>query len=177
MLGSMAARAPPGNNAAVMTHPISFVDRGGWWVAVQVPALALAVALPPWTSPVQGPPAQALQWLGLALGVVGVALATVALLSLAWRRALTPFPRPSARAQLATRGVYGLMRHPLYSGVLAAALGWALLWLSVSGVVYALLLALFFDRKAALEEVWLRRRFPDYAAYAERVRKFIPGVY
>ena len=37
--------------------------------------------------------------------------------------------------------------------------------------------AVFFDRKARREERWLRSRFPKYAAYERRVRRFIPGIY
>jgi protein-S-isoprenylcysteine O-methyltransferase Ste14 len=69
------------------------------------------------------------------------------------------------------------VRHPIYTGIVLGALGWALAWLSVAGAAYAALLAVFFDRKARREERWLRSRFPDYAAYAHRVRRFIPGIY
>ena len=160
-----------------MTQRQSFAARGGWWVAAQVPALALAVVLPPWTSPVQGPPEQPLQWIGLLVAATGVALAFVAAATLAFRSALTPYPQPTARARLAVDGVYGLMRHPIYAGVLLATLGWSLLWLSVAGVAYTVALAVFLDRKAAGEERRLRARFPSYAAYARRVRRFIPGIY
>jgi protein-S-isoprenylcysteine O-methyltransferase Ste14 len=160
-----------------MTQRLSFAARGGWWVAAQVPALALAVVLPPLTSPVQGPPEQPLQWFGLLIAVAGVALVFVAATTLALRSALTPYPQPSARAQLAVGGVYGLMRHPIYAGIVLATLGWSLLWLSTAGVAYTVALAVFLDRKAAGEERRLRAHFPSYAAYARRVRRFIPWVY
>jgi protein-S-isoprenylcysteine O-methyltransferase Ste14 len=40
-----------------------------------------------------------------------------------------------------------------------------------------LVLAYFFDRKAAHEEIWLREKYSEYADYARAVKKFIPGVY
>lgn len=91
--------------------------------------------------------------------------------------ALTPFPGPLSDATLRREGPYCSMRHPIYAGVMLASLGWALWWLSGIGVVYALALAFFFDRKAAFEERKLREKYPDYPDYARTVKKFIPGVY
>jgi len=44
-------------------------------------------------------------------------------------------------------------------------------------LVASLALAIFFDAKARREERWLRRRFPEYTRYEQRVRRFIPGIY
>jgi protein-S-isoprenylcysteine O-methyltransferase Ste14 len=92
-------------------------------------------------------------------------------------RSLTPFPYPRERARMVARGVFRCVRHPIYAGILLASLGWALAWLSLAGVACSALLAVFFDRKARREEQWLRERFPEYAAYERRVRRFLPGVY
>ena len=153
----------------------SFSERGGWWVVAQVPLLALAVVLPPWTARADGGFGHPLQWLGLALAAGGMLLVLAGFVALG--RALTPFPHPREGAQLVRRGVYGLVRHPVYAGLLVGAFGWALAWLSVAGVVFSALLAAFFDRKAQREERWLRSRFPEYAAYERQVRRFIPGIY
>lgn len=103
-----------------------------------------------------------------ALGAFGV---------LSIRRYLTPLPYPVDHSRLVTTGVYGLVRHPLYSSQLVAALGWALFTLSLSHLAILVLGFLFFDYKASKEEGWLTERHPEYAAYARRVRKFIPWVY
>lgn len=153
----------------------SFSERGGWWVVAQVPLLALAVVLPPWTARADGGFGHPLQWLGLVLAASGILLVLAGLVALG--HALTPFPHPRAGAQLVTRGVYRLVRHPVYTGLLVGAFGWALAWLSGAGVAYSALLAVFFDRKARREERWLRSRFPGYADYEGRVRRFIPGMY
>ena len=153
----------------------SFSERGGWWVAAQVPLLALAVVLPPWTARSDGGFGHPLQWLGLVLAAGGMLLVLAGLVALG--RALTPFPHPREGAQLVTRGVYRLVRHPVYTGLLVGAFGWALAWLSGAGVAYSALLAVFFDRKARREERWLRSRFPGYPDYEGRVRRFIPGIY
>ena len=155
---------------------VSFAARGGWWVAAQVPILLLAFLVPLWTSGVEAAQFRhPVQYLGALLVVLGLGVIAAGLIALG--QALTPFPRPRRDAPLVTRGVYGLVRHPIYSGLIAAALGWAVVWLSLVGGLYALLVAGFFDRKAVREEAWLRERYPDYPAYARRVRRFIPGAY
>ena len=74
-------------------------------------------------------------------------------------------------------GIYSVMRHPLYTSVMLASLGWALLWQSGPALVAALLLAPFFDAKARREERWLAERFPDYGDYQRRVARFLPWIY
>lgn len=158
-----------------MRRQISFFERGGWWVVVQVPLLIGAVLLPPRSAGLEGTFGHALQVLGWIFTATGVLLFFAAAVVL--RRALTPFPRPSDKAVFVTRGVYRLMRHPIYAGVTLGAFGWALVHLSVVGVLCAVVIAVFFDRKVEREERWLRERFPEYDAYTQRVRKFIPGFY
>lgn len=144
-------------------------------MAAQVPVLLLAAALPPWTSRAAGASAHPVQYLGVLLLFAGVAAGAAGVMAL--RPALTPFPYPRRGATLVTGGIYRFIRHPMYSGLVAASLGWALTWLSPPGVLYVVLVALFFDRKAAYEEARLRECYPGYAAYAKRVRRFVPGIY
>lgn len=92
-------------------------------------------------------------------------------------RNLTPFPQPSARTNLVQTGIYGLMRHPLYTAVICASLGWALVWASWPALAAALCLGPFFDAKARIEERALRLKFAEYAEYEKRVKRFIPGLY
>jgi protein-S-isoprenylcysteine O-methyltransferase Ste14 len=152
-----------------------FAERGGWWVVAQVPLLVVAAVLPPWTARAEAGFSHPLQWLGLALVAAGPLLVLAGLVALG--RALTPFPHPRDGAQLRTHGVFRFVRHPVYGGLVIGALGWALAWLSIVGVAYCALVAVFFDRKARREERWLRSRSPEYAAYERRVRRFIPGIY
>jgi protein-S-isoprenylcysteine O-methyltransferase Ste14 len=44
-------------------------------------------------------------------------------------------------------------------------------------LVLALGLAAVLDLKARREEAWLVVRYPGYAAYARRTRRFLPGLY
>jgi len=104
---------------------------------------------------------------GLVLGVVS----TVKL-----GKALTPNPIPRADGHLETRGVYGLVRHPIYTAVLAAMLGVALWGAGFWHVVSFLLLVLLLSVKARAEERMLAERYPQYPEYARKVGRFLPGL-
>ena len=149
--------------------------RGGLWGLAQLPLMLLAILVPIYTGTGQLVPADPLAWLGVSITLSGWLLIVWGFASLG--KALTPFPVPLSNATLRRRGSYRFMRHPIYSGVMLASLGWAVWWLSVGGFVCVLLLAIFFDRKATYEEQWLQRQYSDYADYVREVKKFIPGLY
>ncbi len=117
-----------------------------------------------------------IRWAGLA-AFGGAALALGGLGALQIRRYLTPLPYPVDHNRLVQHGVYAVVRHPLYSSLLAAGLGWTVFTLSLSHLLLLALAFVFFDFKATKEEQWLTERHPEYAGYAKRVKKFIPGVY
>lgn len=152
-----------------------FTARGGWWVLAQVPVMLAAIVAPLLRGAASFDGANAGQLVGAVLTVLGIALALAGLVALG--RSLTPFPRPTANARLRQSGVYGWVRHPIYCGLILASLGWSLSWLSPLGLLSSVVVLLFFDRKSAFEERLLRARFPEYAAYALRVRKLVPGLY
>jgi protein-S-isoprenylcysteine O-methyltransferase Ste14 len=88
---------------------------------------------------------------------------------------LTPFPRPRPAATLVRDGIYAEVRHPIYGGFILLALGWALLTANTLRLVCAGALIALFSAKARREEAWLNERFPDYAAYADEVPRFLPN--
>jgi protein-S-isoprenylcysteine O-methyltransferase Ste14 len=90
---------------------------------------------------------------------------------------LSPFPKPVAGGKLVSAGPYALVRHPIYSGLIMGTLGLGLLRGSLLGIVLAVVLFLFFDRKSHQEEIWLSESYPGYPAYQQRVRKLIPFIY
>jgi len=173
--GNKRYRALVNRSFSRMSQNNSFVSRGGIWVLAQVPLLLMALLIPMRFGAGQIIPLHPLGWLGTLITVSGALFIIWGFVSLG--DALTPFPRPIANATLHRNGAYLYMRHPIYSGVVLASLGWALWWLSVGGIFCALLLAFFFDRKAAREEIWLRQYYKEYPDYEAKVKKFIPGVY
>ncbi len=147
--------------------------RGSGWVATQFALAAAGLSAGPlWHS----------QWTGAASFAGGVLfIALSALTGLLGKRDLganrTPFPRPKDDARLVTSGIYARVRHPLYLSVICLGFGWALLWRSWPALALAAAQIPFFDAKARREERWLSAQFSDFAAYARRVKRFIPGVY
>jgi protein-S-isoprenylcysteine O-methyltransferase Ste14 len=154
----------------------SFSERGGWWVLAQFPLLIIAYLVPLWFGR-QVSLAQLDFVSGAGLILLGAGILQSAAGVVALGRVLTPFPCPVDHGELRTSGAYSLVRHPIYSGILFMALGWSLYRFSIPGVVFDVLLFVFFDRKAAREEQWLIERYPAYVAYRHRVRKLIPGIY
>lgn len=108
-------------------------------------------------------------------GLIALAMGLLGLFNLG--RNLTPLPYPLDHNQLVTQGVYGWVRHPLYSSQLFAALGWVCYSLSLGHLLLLVVGFLFFDYKAGKEEGWLSQRHPEYADYAKRVSKLVPWVY
>jgi protein-S-isoprenylcysteine O-methyltransferase Ste14 len=114
--------------------------------------------------------------LGAALGLAGIGGVVLGVVGLGWRN-VSPFPKPRDGGGLVDRGAFSIVRHPIYSGLSLAALGWSVMWSSLPAFVLAIALLGFFDIKARREERWLTEKFPRYEAYRSRVKKLIPFVY
>ena len=151
----------------------NFSRRSGWWVVGQF-LLLLAVAILGITDHKTSRPI-AIFIGGLVLFAASAVCGIAGLLALG--RTLTPFPKPSTTTRFVRGGIYGLIRHPLYTSVFCAALGWALVRQSWPALAASLVLGFFLDAKARREERWLLGQFPDYAGYRKRVRRFIPWLY
>ena len=93
------------------------------------------------------------------------------------KHSLTPLPYPVEHNKLETKGIYALVRHPLYSSQLFAAFGWTVFQMSFSHLLLTAAGFLFFNYKASLEESWLTELHPEYSDYTHHVHKFIPWIY
>jgi protein-S-isoprenylcysteine O-methyltransferase Ste14 len=81
-----------------------------------------------------------------------------------------------AEPELVTSGPYRFVRHPIYSGLLAALLGTALAT-NLIGLIIVAVLGGYFYYSATVEERNLIARFPNaYPAYRSRTKKLIPFV-
>lgn len=150
-----------------------FFERGGGWVlgqfALMVAIIAAGGGYPgssprPWTAGLGG----ALIGLGGVVGILGA-------LHLGKNR--TAFPKPIQEGELIETGIYGWIRHPLYSSLICLGLGWSLSrWSGWAGLA-TLGLGALLNAKARREEVWLEQVYPGYRQYRKRVRRFVPGLY
>jgi protein-S-isoprenylcysteine O-methyltransferase Ste14 len=148
--------------------------RGEAWVLGQMLLLA-AILLVPRRLPGLPEWPDSLRWPSEIAGILcGVAGAVVALAGGRTLGAnLTPFPRPREGAQLVQQGIYGVTRNPIYLGLVLGSLGWALLRKSIPSLALVGLLALFLDRKASHEEIWLAQKFPEFEQYRRRVSRWL----
>ena len=142
----------------------------GWsLVALQFVLLGALIVLPrrdDWSTP---PVVEIVGWMLIAAGVV-VALAATRRLG----SALTPTPEPLPDERLRTDGLYGHVRHPIYSGILLGVVGLVLRSGSWITLAFGIATIAFFTGKSMWEERRLAIRYPDYAAYAARVGRFVP---
>jgi protein-S-isoprenylcysteine O-methyltransferase Ste14 len=124
--------------------------------------------------PLTRPPAGSPYWL-----VVCAAGLVVGIVTLGHNRPgnFNIHPRPKPDARLVTTGPYRYIRHPMYLSLVLMMLGVALY--SAHGLSYAglALVMAAVAGKALLEERLLLAKYPEYAAYMQRTRRIIPGVF
>jgi protein-S-isoprenylcysteine O-methyltransferase Ste14 len=76
---------------------------------------------------------------------------------------------------LVTNGLYSLVRHPLYASLIWMFFGASLVYLNpLAFLANTLIFIPFMHYRARQEESVLQKEFPEYAAYAARVRRFTP---
>jgi protein-S-isoprenylcysteine O-methyltransferase Ste14 len=112
---------------------------------------------------------------GLALFALGLGFAIWARVHIGrnWGTPMTQKEDP----ELVTSGPYQLVRHPIYSGILAAGVGTALA-LSWFWLVPVALAGVYFIYSATVEERYLAGQFPDvYPAYRRSTKMLVPFVF
>jgi len=112
--------------------------------------------------------------IGVVVFACGVALAIWARVHLGrnWGMPMTQKAEP----ELVTSGPYRLVRHPIYSGLLIALLGTALVT-NLIGLIIAAILGGYFYYSASVEERNLTAIFPStYPAYRARTKMLVPFV-
>lgn len=150
-----------------------------WWggalfaaaliLGVLAPVLA-ATILPPVRLP---PGTDLLGALLYALGLVGTLVAQLAM-GASWRIGVDA----AERTQLVTGGAFRLVRNPIFTCMLVAALGLALLLPNVLSLLSVALLLVAVELQVRLveEPYLLRTHGTAYARYAASVGRFIPGL-
>ena len=114
---------------------------------------------------------------GLALMVVGTALRWAAIRAL-WSY-FTVNVSILEGQRVVRAGLYGVVRHPSYTGLLLRYLGFGLAfanWLSAALVFLPLLCATVY--RIRVEEEALRAHFgAEYESYASVTKRLVPGIY
>jgi len=116
------------------------------------------------------------RWLGVVLFAAGGALRLWPVFVLGHRFSGLVAIQPGHR--LVTSGVYGVIRHPSYLGLLLNSPGWAIAFRSGVGVLLTVLLIPPLAVRIRAEERLLRTQFGDeYDVYRRRTSRLIPGLY
>jgi protein-S-isoprenylcysteine O-methyltransferase Ste14 len=154
-------------------------DRGNRWV---IPALAviglLEAFLPAYTDRIDfwTIDGETIRWIGVALFALGGALRLWPVFVLGHRFSGLVAIQPEHR--LVTDGIYGVIRHPSYLGLLLTSLGWGLAFRSGVGLLLTLATTIVVLGRISAEERLFASHFgAEYEAYRRHTARLIPGIY
>jgi protein-S-isoprenylcysteine O-methyltransferase Ste14 len=154
-------------------------DRSNRWVIAAFAVLGLLSAwLPAYTERkdiwiIDG---DGLRWLGVVLFAAGGTLRIWPVFVLGRRFSGLVAIQPGHT--LVTTGVYGMIRHPSYLGLLVSSLGWVLAFRSGVGVMLTVLLIPPLLARVNSEERLLQTQFGrEYETYRNRTWRLIPWLY
>lgn len=118
----------------------------------------------------------------LATGSPLFALQLLAIVLMVWARITFGMRSFHAAANpteggLVTTGPYALVRHPIYAAILLFIWPGIIVRSSLLGVALGTLASAAVGVRIIAEEKLVVARYPEYAAYAAKTRRLIPGLY
>jgi len=118
-----------------------------------------------------------LSYAGITLIIFGLVIRWSAVLTL--KRYFTVDVAIARDHKIIDKGLYGVIRHPAYSGALLSFLGLAMYFSNfITFLVIMAPITGAFKYRIKVEEQALRAAFGDeYAAYCVRTKRLIPGIY
>lgn len=118
---------------------------------------------------------ETIRWVGVVLFAAGGALRIWPVFVLGRRFSGLVAIQPGHK--LVTTGVYGVIRHPSYLGLLVNSLGWALAFRSGVGVLLTALIIPPLLARVRAEEALLRAQFgAEYDAYCAATPRLVPSL-
>jgi protein-S-isoprenylcysteine O-methyltransferase Ste14 len=154
-------------------------DRGNRWVFY---SLSATILLLPWLPPLS----ERLSWwtvdgegaryAGAVIFLLGAAVRTAAVATL--RHRFSGLVAIQEQHELQTTGLYSVVRHPAYVGLVAIVAGWALLFRSGPGLILAAAVTALLLVRIGSEERLLASEFgAEYEAYRRRTWRLVPFVF
>ncbi|MFN3939702.1 MAG: methyltransferase family protein [Chitinophagales bacterium] len=119
--------------------------------------------------------AKPLIFLGYLIAITGVLIIAIAVLQL--KKNLTIFPTPVANGGLVTSGVYAIVRHPLYTGILSICFGVSIVRQDFLQCLFSVCILILFVIKSDYEEKLLEEKFTAYKNYKTSTGKLFPNFF
>ena len=112
---------------------------------------------------------------GLLINLAGIGFSVVARIWLGsnWSAMVTV----KQDHALISSGPYTITRHPIYSGMLLAISGAAIILGEIRGLVAVGLFLIAIEIKMAMEEKFMKSTFSTYEGYIRKTKKLIPLIY
>jgi protein-S-isoprenylcysteine O-methyltransferase Ste14 len=154
-------------------------DRSNRWVIAALGVLSFIDAwLPAYTDRIDfltfG--GEGVRWVGFFLYSVGGVLRLAPVFVLG--RRFSGLVAIQREHRLVTSGLYGVIRHPSYLGLLVSVLGWACAFRSGAGVAIAVLMLIVLLGRIDAEERLLSQTFgAEYDGYRARTWRLVPYVF
>ncbi len=116
------------------------------------------------------------RWLGVVICSLGSVIRLIPVFVL--KKRFSGLVAIQAEHKLETHGIYGLVRNPSYLGMLITAVGWALAFRSIVGIILSLFILIPLIPRIRSEEQLLRAHFGlEYENYFARTWRLIPWIY
>lgn len=93
------------------------------------------------------------------------------------RPALTIMPEPKIGAPFITKGIYKIIRHPMYLGVILIGVGITLMKVSLIGLFFTAILVIDLKIKHKYEDRLLLEKWPQAKEYQEAVGALFPKIW
>ncbi|MEE9438126.1 MAG: isoprenylcysteine carboxylmethyltransferase family protein [Saprospiraceae bacterium] len=112
------------------------------------------------------------KYIGMVISILGLLVCIIALLQL--NKNLSPFPTPKENGHLITNGLYSIVRHPIYLGLVLLFVGYSIYFDDFLRLGFSILLIILFEYKSSYEESLLIEKFEAYQEYRKGTGKIYP---
>ncbi len=112
----------------------------------------------------------------LGIDVIALFIGVVAVYEMNIKN-LSVFPEIKQGAVLRTKGIYSLIRHPMYTSLLLLAVGFVMNDFSFIRLTLLIILLINQLIKLSFEEQLLKEKFVDYSEYMKKTKRIIPFIF
>lgn len=121
-------------------------------------------------------PALSKTYAGILVESTGIFLGVLAIFNMGFGN-FNVTPKNKEDGKLVTRGIYKVIRHPMYFAQLVAVLPLVIDYYSIDRLIVFFVLFVTLLLKINFEETHLIKHFEGYSEYMKKTKKMIPFVY